>query len=202
MLCNNYCRMFVRIYPIGHSLRTVRISRNVVSVLFSTRQYSLVKPGAVSPLRTLPGEIVKPSYTSKSWFNFHWESTKKAEIKGKKQIQGMKDACRLAREILLKAGDAVRPGVTTDQIDELVHNTCIAHGAYPSPLLYKRFPKSVCTSVNNVACHGIPDDRPLEDGDIINIDVTVIIRQKNSVSLFPITRPTLFEHSYILYDNF
>lgn len=64
-------------------------------------------------------------------------------------------------------------GVTTDEIDELVHNLCIAHNAYPSPLNYHSFPKSVCTSVNNVACHGIPDSRQLEDGDIINIDVTV-----------------------------
>lgn len=55
----------------------------------------------------------------------------------------------------------------------MVHNLCIKYGAYPSPLNYKNFPKSVCTSVNNVTCHGIPDDRPLEDGDIINVDITV-----------------------------
>ena len=75
--------------------------------------------------------------------------------------------------MLNKAGEAVRCGVTTDEIDVIAHNACIAAGAYPSPLLYRGFPKSICTSVNNVACHGIPDDRPLCDGDIINIDVTV-----------------------------
>nr|CAD7424215.1 unnamed protein product [Timema monikensis] len=66
-------------------------------------------------------------------------------------------------------------GKTTDDIDKLVHKLALDNGAYPSPLHYKGFPKSVCTSVNNVACHGIPDDRPLEDGDIINIDVTVYL---------------------------
>lgn len=66
-------------------------------------------------------------------------------------------------------------GLTTDQIDEFVYNACIENNAYPSPLRYCGFPKSVCTSVNNVACHGIPDDRKLEDGDIINIDVTVFL---------------------------
>ena len=64
-------------------------------------------------------------------------------------------------------------GQTTDEIDILVHNLAVHNNAYPSPLNYRGFPKSVCTSVNNVACHGIPDDRPLQDGDIVNIDVTV-----------------------------
>lgn len=64
-------------------------------------------------------------------------------------------------------------GITTDEIDKLVHSLCIEYNVYPSPLGYKGFPKSITTSVNNVACHGIPDDRPLEDGDIINIDLTV-----------------------------
>ena len=66
-----------------------------------------------------------------------------------------------------------KPGVTTDLIDEKVHNIIINNGAYPSPLNYRGFPKSICTSINNVACHGIPDNRPLEDGDILNIDITV-----------------------------
>lgn len=64
-------------------------------------------------------------------------------------------------------------GVTTDELDEFAHNLILSFGAYPSPLNYRGFPKSICTSVNNVACHGIPDERRLEDGDLINIDVTV-----------------------------
>lgn len=74
-------------------------------------------------------------------------------------------------------------GITTDQIDDFLHNKIISKNAYPSPLRYCGFPKSVCTSVNNVACHGIPDSRPLADGDIINIDITVFyseFSQKNA----------------------
>ena len=77
-----------------------------------------------------------------------------------------------AAEILLRVGERVRPGITTDSLDEFVHQACIDAGGYPSPLNYRGFPKSVCTSVNEVICHGIPDSRPLADGDIINIDVT------------------------------
>ena len=79
----------------------------------------------------------------------------------------------LAAEILLRAGELVKPGVTTDKIDEFVHQACIDRGGYPSPLNYRGYPKSVCTSVNEVICHGIPDSRPLAEGDIINIDVTL-----------------------------
>lgn len=67
----------------------------------------------------------------------------------------------------------VKPGVTTDSIDKAVHDFLIANEAYPSPLNYYHFPKSLCTSVNEVICHGIPDDRPLEEGDIVNIDISV-----------------------------
>ena len=78
-----------------------------------------------------------------------------------------------AAEILLRAGDVVRPGITTDEIDRIVHDLSVEAGGYPSPLNYRGYPKSVCTSVNEVICHGIPDSRPLADGDIINIDVTL-----------------------------
>ena len=83
----------------------------------------------------------------------------------------MKKACKLAKYILREAGESLRVGITTDEIDQLVYDLSIAHNAYPSPLNYRGFPKSVCTSVNNVICHGIPDDRPLSDGDIINVSI-------------------------------
>lgn len=79
----------------------------------------------------------------------------------------------LARKALDLGHSAIKPGVTTDYIDEVVHNFIIENGAYPSPYNYYKFPKSLCTSVNEVICHGIPDDRPLENGDIVNLDVTV-----------------------------
>ncbi|KAB5595512.1 hypothetical protein CTheo_973 [Ceratobasidium theobromae] len=85
----------------------------------------------------------------------------------------MRVVCKLAREVLDIAAAAIRPGITTDEIDAIVHEETIKRGAYPSPLNYREFPKSVCTSVNEVICHGIPDQRKLEEGDIINLDVTL-----------------------------
>jgi len=80
---------------------------------------------------------------------------------------------QLAREVLDIAAAAVRPGITTDAIDLIVHEATIQRNAYPSPLNYRNFPKSVCTSVNEVICHGIPDQRKLQEGDIVNIDVSL-----------------------------
>ncbi|KAF8699473.1 hypothetical protein AX14_000925 [Amanita brunnescens Koide BX004] len=87
----------------------------------------------------------------------------------------IREAAKLAKKVRMYAGSLVQVGVMTDTIDEAVHEFIIAHGAYPSPLHYSGFPRSCCTSVNNIMVHGIPDDRPLEDGDIINIDITVYL---------------------------
>jgi methionyl aminopeptidase len=87
----------------------------------------------------------------------------------------MREAGALAADILRLAGEFVRPGITTDDIDVFVHELTIERGAYPSPLNYHGYPKSVCTSLNEVICHGIPDSTVLEDGDIINLDVTCFL---------------------------
>ena len=87
----------------------------------------------------------------------------------------MRRAGHAAAEILLEVGARVAPGVTTDQLDEVVHEATLARGGYPSPLNYRGYPKSVCTSVNEVICHGIPDSRPLVEGDIVNVDVTIYL---------------------------
>ena len=87
----------------------------------------------------------------------------------------MRVASRLAADILLYAGPFVQPGITTDRLDQIVHEKTIELGGYPSPLGYRGFPKSVCTSINEVICHGIPDSRPLVEGDIVNVDVTIYI---------------------------
>ncbi len=92
------------------------------------------------------------------------------------EIESMKVAGRLAREVLDVAYSAIGVGVTTDEVDRLVHEACIEKECYPSPLNYYNFPKSCCTSVNEVICHGIPDLRPLQDGDICNVDITVFHR--------------------------
>ncbi len=98
-----------------------------------------------------------------------------APVRSPAEIEAMRQAGAAAAEVLLIAGGQVAPGVTTDAIDEVVHAEVLARGAYPSPLGYRTFPKSVCTSVNEVICHGIPDSRPLVAGDILNIDVTVYL---------------------------
>ena len=135
------------------------------------RPYSIVKTGTVSPHRKVPASIKKPPYAG--WLKRTPTKTKEVEIKKDSQIQGMHEVGKIASDILNLAGERAQAGVTTDEIDEFVHGLCIAKRVYPSPLRYLGFPKSVCTSVNNVACHGIPDDRRLEDGDIVNIDITV-----------------------------
>jgi methionyl aminopeptidase len=94
------------------------------------------------------------------------------EIHNQKEIEAMRVSCEMAAETLLLVGELLRPGMTTDDINTIVYDDTIKRGAVPSPLNYKGFPKSVCTSVNDVVCHGIPGPQVLKDGDIINVDVT------------------------------
>jgi methionyl aminopeptidase len=94
------------------------------------------------------------------------------DIKSPKEIESMRAVCRMAAETLLLVGDKLQAGMTTDDINRIVHEHTLRLGARPAPLNYKGFPKSVCTSINDVVCHGIPDSRVLKDGDIINVDVT------------------------------
>ncbi|MNO75849.1 Methionine aminopeptidase [compost metagenome] len=96
-------------------------------------------------------------------------------IKTPEDIEKMRIAGRLAAEVLEMIGEHVKPGVTTDELDRICHDYIVnVQKAIPAPLNYKGFPKSICTSINHVVCHGIPNDKPLKDGDIVNIDVTVI----------------------------
>jgi methionyl aminopeptidase len=96
------------------------------------------------------------------------------DIKTPKEIEAMRTACRVAAETLVVVGEKLRPGMTTREIDEIVHEDTLRRGGFPAPLNYHGFPKSVCTSVNDVVCHGIPGDEVLREGDIINVDVTTI----------------------------
>ena len=94
-------------------------------------------------------------------------------------LERMREACQLAADTLVMVSHHLKPGMTTDDINTLVHDYTIQHGAWPSPLNYNGFPKSVCTSVNEVVCHGIPGNRVLHDGDIVNVDVTSYLPKKN-----------------------
>lgn len=136
-----------------------------------TPSYDVItEPGNVSPLQYVPDSIAKPSYADSG---IVVGVPKELEIKTEEQVARMRESCRLAKMILSRVCKQVKAGVTTDELDRYAHKLCIENNAYPSPLNYRWFPKSVCTSVNNVACHGIPDDRPLRDGDIISIDISV-----------------------------
>ena len=105
--------------------------------------------------------------------------------KTKEEIEVMKESCQLAAEVLVMIEPYVKPGVTTDRLNQICHDYIVAKGAIPSPLNYRGFPKSICTSVNDEICHGIPSDRKLRNGDIVNLDITTY-----SVSYTHLTLPT------------
>eukprot|EP00929_Paragymnodinium_shiwhaense_P070280 TRINITY_DN35596_c0_g1_i2.p1 TRINITY_DN35596_c0_g1~~TRINITY_DN35596_c0_g1_i2.p1 ORF type:complete len:442 (-),score=27.96 TRINITY_DN35596_c0_g1_i2:125-1450(-) len=158
---------------------------------------SRLRPGKVTPPNTVPLGIVAPPYIDgtamvdpASGLYMH-QFMDVIEIKQPEQINAMRDAGALAREALEVAGRAAVPGATTAGVDAATHDFIVARGAYPSPLGYLGFPKSVCTSVNDVIAHGIPDDRTLEDGDILNIDVTVYTggHHGDTSSMFLVGRP-------------
>jgi methionyl aminopeptidase len=130
-----------------------------------------VRPGRVSPMLTVPEGIQPTDYHASGAPVRRTE----AMVKSPEVIERMRLAGRVAAEVLAVTGAAVAPGVTTDELDRIAHQAYVERGAYPSTLNYHGYPKSICTSVNEVICHGIPDDRPLLDGDIVNIDVTAYI---------------------------
>src|SRR4249919_2535631 len=135
----------------------------------STR--TLLTPGTLSPRREVPAHIPRPEYVGKAG------PTRSADpwVQPPEIIEAMRVAGRIAAQALQAGGAAVVPGVTTDEVDRAVHEFLVEHDAYPSTLGYRGFPKSCCTSLNEVICHGIPDSTVIQDGDIVNIDVTAFI---------------------------
>src|SRR5690348_15290334 len=130
-----------------------------------------LRPGKVGPWRQVPPEIARPEYVGRK----QPKPYRGSHVQRPETIEKMRVASRLAAQATALAGAACQPGVTTDEIDRIVHEFLVDHGAYPSTLGYKGFPKSCCTSLNEVICHGIPDSTVIQDGDIINIDVTAYI---------------------------
>ena len=128
-------------------------------------------PGQVSPLRGVPAQIPRPEYVGKD----RPEPFSGSEVKDPETIALMREAGRLAARALAEVGRAVAPGVTTDELDRIGHEYLLDHGAYPSTLGYRGFPKSLCTSLNEVICHGIPDSTVLQEGDICNVDITAYL---------------------------
>jgi methionyl aminopeptidase len=128
-------------------------------------------PGVVSARREVPASIARPEYVGKPGPTPFTGS----EVKDAETIERIRAAGQLAARALAEVGKHVQPGITTDELDALGHEFLCDHGAYPSTLGYRGFPKSLCTSVNEVICHGIPDSTVIADGDIVNIDVTAYL---------------------------
>lgn len=125
-------------------------------------------PGRISPTRRVPERIPRPEYVGRPGpRRYTGDDRYSAE-----QIGRIRAAARIAAQAVEAVGAAIRPGVTTDELDAIGHDFVVAHDAYPSALGYRGFPKSICTSVNEAICHGIPDDTVLESGDIVKVDIT------------------------------
>jgi methionyl aminopeptidase len=131
---------------------------------------TLLHPGRLSPARQVPASIARPEYVGKKR-----PSLGERDVKDADTIARMRVAGQIAAQALEEVGRHVRPGVTTDELDAVGHEFLVSHGAYPSTLGYRGYPKSLCTSLNEVICHGIPDDTVVGDGDIVNIDITAFI---------------------------
>ncbi len=131
-----------------------------------------IKAGKQSPAREVAADIDRPPYIATGGVP---PSRNERLVKPAETVNRMRKAGLAAGEVLDAVAAEIEPGVTTDHLDAVAHAAYIERGGYPSPLGYKGFPKSVCTSVNEVICHGIPDDRPLRDGDIVNVDVTIYL---------------------------
>ncbi|AKH82059.1 methionine aminopeptidase [Streptomyces sp. CNQ-509] len=134
-------------------------------------QSSLLAPGTLSPPRAVPAAIPRPEYVGKKGPAPYTGP----EVQDAETVERMRTAGRIAARAMAAAAEHIAPGVTTDELDRVAHEYLCDHGAYPSTLGYRGFPKSLCTSVNEVICHGIPDSTVLRDGDIVNLDVTAFI---------------------------
>lgn len=128
-----------------------------------------LKPGKPTPVRKVPDHIERPEYV---WKDTVQEAMGEPFVQTPETIEAMREASKIAANALKEAGAAVAPGVTTDEVDRVAHEYMCDHGAYPSTLGYLGFTKSSCVSLNEIVCHGIPDTTVIQDGDIVNIDVT------------------------------
>ena len=129
-----------------------------------------LRPGRISPTRQVPAQIKRPEYVGK-----RYPRIGEPHVKDAATMKAMRVAGRIAARALAEVGRHVAPGITTDELDKIGHDFLCDHGAYPSTLGYRGYPKSLCASLNEVICHGIPDDTVIEDGDIVNIDITAFI---------------------------
>jgi len=131
----------------------------------------VLSPGTATKRRDVPAHVERPYYVGER----EWQQRSEVEVKDGETIAAMRIAGRLAAQALAQVGRHIAPGVTTDELDRIGHEFICDHGGYPSTLGYRGYPKSLCTSLNEVICHGIPDSTQLREGDIVNIDITAFI---------------------------
>lgn len=131
----------------------------------------LLIPGVLAPERAVPSSITRPPYVGRPTPPEHVGG----DVYSPEQIAKIREAGRISSQALDLVGQSIRPGMTTDEIDQIGHDFVVAAGAYPSTLGYRGYPKSLCTSLNEVICHGIPDDTVIEEGDIVNVDITAYL---------------------------
>lgn len=179
--CNQICfKANWQKHKLKHKIAIAPITNDLFNgskTLFPEYSYS----GALRPFPRKPRIISLPDSIEKPDYSEHGKPISEMQSRGigqirvlnEQEIEGMRLAGKLGREVLDIAAGMVKVGVTCEEIDDAVFKACMDRDCYPSPLNYRGFPKSCCTSVNEVICHGIPDSRPLEDGDILNIDITV-----------------------------
>jgi methionyl aminopeptidase len=154
-------------------------------------------PGTVSPTLPVPAGIKRPEYVGRKGPRPYTGG----EVQDAETIEKMRVASRIAADALVETGKAAKPGVTTDELDRIGHEYLLDHRAYPSTLGYKGYPKSMCTSVNEVICHGIPDTTVLQDGDIVNVDITAYIGGVHGDTNATFEVGTVDEESHLLVER-
>ena len=165
--------------------------------LASTAPIGTLTPGTIGPQRPVPASIPRPEYVGKpAPAKFTGSEVKSAET-----IEKIRVAARIAAQAIVEVGKHIEPGVTTDQLDKVGHEFLLDHHAYPSTLGYRGFPKSLCSSLNEVICHGIPDTTVVQDGDIINIDITAYIGGVHGDTNYTFTVGDVDEESRLLVER-
>ncbi|MFC9444378.1 MULTISPECIES: type I methionyl aminopeptidase [unclassified Brevibacterium] len=162
-----------------------------------TVQPRLITPGTLSPERRVPASITRPEYVGRA----DADEGRGGNHYTPEEIERVRTAGTIAANALAAVGEIIAPGVTTDEIDRVAHEYMADHGAYPSTLGYRGFPKSVCTSVNEVICHGIPDSTALVDGDIVNVDITAFIGGMHGDTNFTFAVGDIDEESRLLIER-
>ncbi|MFJ3958583.1 type I methionyl aminopeptidase [Arthrobacter sp. NPDC090010] len=162
-----------------------------------TAPLGTLTPGVVSPRRPVPASIARPEYVDRpAPAKFTGSEVKSAET-----IEKIRIASRIAAQAIAEVGRHIEPGVTTDTLDKVGHEFLLDHGAYPSTLGYRGFPKSLCSSLNEVICHGIPDSTVVQDGDIVNIDITAYIHGVHGDTNYTFLAGDVDEESRLLVER-